>query len=444
MPETGFSEQNKNDAGACSLLHCRACFWDVLYLKNKSVYHWLIVAACSGLAMAAIGISINCAGIFFAVVSADLGVGRGDISVTVTLTNVVTGLMGPFAASRLFGRVPIKLLTGIGSGVTALCFAGMAAANHIVVLYVLSTLMGIVITCYSNVAITYIIGNWFLEKNGVAMGITMSCSGLGGAVFNPLLSAAIEAFGWRAAYLVAAGLVVLLTLPGVLFVIRERPEDKGLLPYGASRGIAPASGRHAGGEKSRLSFGSATFLVTVAFSVLVYAISGFNAQVSGFATSIGLSPAVGALMVSASMIGNVVFKLLIGVLSDAFGAPKACGVMMLLNVIGMSVFAFLPVGGDAVAMASAFLYGSIYSVSAVGIPLVVRYVYGPRMQSVAYSYISLFACISSSCTMTGFGYSYDVFGTYRVGILASVAMAVVVLLLALFLKKIRTPEAAVQ
>ena len=28
-------------------------------LKNKSVYHWLIVAACSGLAMAAIGISIN-------------------------------------------------------------------------------------------------------------------------------------------------------------------------------------------------------------------------------------------------------------------------------------------------------------------------------------------------------------------------------------------------
>ncbi len=77
-------------------------------IKNKSVYHWLIVAACSGLAMAAIGISINCAGIFFAAVSEELGVGRGDVSLTVTLTNVVTGLMGPLVASRLFGRVNIK------------------------------------------------------------------------------------------------------------------------------------------------------------------------------------------------------------------------------------------------------------------------------------------------------------------------------------------------
>ena len=147
-------------------------------------------------------------------------------------------------------------------------------------------------------------------------------------------------------------------------------------------------------------------------------------------------------MVSASMIGNVVFKLLIGVLSDAFGAPKACGVMMLLNIIGMTIFAFLPIGGDAVAMVSAFLYGGIYAVSAVGIPLVVRYVYGPWLHSVAYSYISLFACISSSCTMAGFGYSYDVFGTYRVGVLASVAVAICVVVLIFFLKKVRTPEAA--
>ena len=112
-------------------------------MKNKSVYHWLIVAACSGLAMAAIGISINCAGIFFESVSEDLGVGRGDVSLTVTLTNVLTGLMGPLVASRLFGRVNIKVLAGVGSVVTALCFAGMAAANHIAVFYVLSTLMGL-------------------------------------------------------------------------------------------------------------------------------------------------------------------------------------------------------------------------------------------------------------------------------------------------------------
>ena len=44
--------------------------------------------------------------------------------------------------------------------------------------------------------------------------------------------------------------------------------------------------------------------------------------------------------------------------------------------------------------------------------------------------------------MAGFGYSYDLFGTYRVGVLASVAVALCVVVLIFFLKKVRMPEAA--
>ena len=60
---------------------------------------------------------------------------------------------------------------------------------------------------------------------------------------------------------------------GVLFIIRERPEDKGLLPYGATESMPSAAGRQI--QKGAIAFGSATFLVTVTFSVLVYAVSGF-------------------------------------------------------------------------------------------------------------------------------------------------------------------------
>lgn len=395
------------------------------------------------MAMAAIGISINCAGIFFVSVSEELGVGRGDIALTTTLTNVVTGLMGPFVASRLIGKVNIKWLTGAGALVTTLGFAALSIANHVAVFYVVSVLMGMFITGYSNVVISHIIGNWFQEKHGIAMGITMSCSGLGGAIFNPILSAAIESFGWRNAYLLAAAFVFVLSVPGILFIIKERPEEKGLLPYGAAGSSAPPAAKKTA-EKAKISFGSAAFLVTVAFSVLAYFVSGFNTHVSGFATSIGLTASVGALMVSASMIGNVLFKLLIGVLSDAFGTPKACGVMLISNMIGMTIFSFLPVGGTVVPMISAFLYGGIYAVAAVGIPLVVRYVYGSRLHSVAYSYVSLFACISSSCAMATYGYSYDIFGTYRIAVVASVVIAGLSLASLFFVKKVRTPEAVEQ
>ncbi len=272
--------------------------------------------------------------------------------------------------------------------------------------------MGIVITGYSNVAITYIIGNWFQEKNGFAMGITMSCSGLGGAIFNPVLSAAIEAFGWRAAYLTAAGFVLLLTLPGVLLSSASARRIRGFCPTARQRACRlRRAGRF---KRARLLSAARRFLVTAVFSVLVYAVSGFNAHVSGFATSIGLAPAVGALMVSASMIGNVVFKLLIGVLSDAFGAPKACGVIdaaQYHRYDRLCIFAgWRRCRGDGERL---FLRRHLCGIGG-RYPARRALCLWTAAARVAYSYISLFACISSSCTMAGFGYSYDLFGTYRV------------------------------
>lgn len=393
------------------------------------------------MAMTSIGICINCAGIFFVSVSEALEVGRGAISLTTTIMNLVNGMMGPLVASKLLGKVNIRMLTGAGAVISALCLAGMSAANHVVLFYALSVIMGIFVTGFNNVVITYVIGNWFREKHGFAMGITMSCSGLGGAIFNPVLGAAIEAFGWRNAYLLAGLFVFLIAMPGIVFIIREFPQEKNLLPYGAEHTENMPAAAKTEAAKPKLSFFSGAFLITTAFSVLGYFVSGFNTHVSGFANSIGLSASVGALMVSAGMIGNVVFKLLLGVLSDAFGAPKACSVMLISNMIGMTVFAFLPVGGTVVPMLSALFFGGIFAVAAVGIPLVVRYVYGPRMHSIAYSYISMFACISSSSAMALYGFSYDFFGSYRVAVIASVVIAGLSLLSLAFVDRVRTKDA---
>jgi predicted MFS family arabinose efflux permease len=52
-------------------------------------------------------------------------------------------------------------------------------------------------------------------------------------VFLPLLAAVVDAFGWRAASLVIA-LVCTALLPVVATVLRDRPADVGLLPYGGT------------------------------------------------------------------------------------------------------------------------------------------------------------------------------------------------------------------
>ena len=201
--------------------------------------------------MAAIGISINCAGIFFAAVSEELGVGRGDVSLTVTLTNVVTGLMGPLVASRLFGRVNIKNFNRDWLRVTALCFAGMSAAKHIAVFLCAQYADG-----HRDHRLQQC-GDYIHHRQLVS-GEKRLCNGHHDELLRPWrrdLQSGSERGdrGVRLARGLSHGgrLCSSADAAGRAFVIRERPEDKGLLPYGAAESM-PGCGGQADSKRARL------------------------------------------------------------------------------------------------------------------------------------------------------------------------------------------------
>ncbi len=87
--------------------------------------------------------------------------------------------------------------------------------------------------------------------------------------------------------------------------------------------------------------------------------------------SIGYNVSLGATLLSAGMIGNIVSKLIIGVLSDAIGAVKATITMIIANVIGIIL---LMMGSSSwlLILGGAFLFGSCYSIGAVSLPLLTK------------------------------------------------------------------------
>ena len=79
---------------------------------------------------------------------------------------------------------------------------------------------------------TWIVGEWFLRKRGLATAL----SGLGGStsvMAFPLLNGwLINAYGWRTAWMILGAVVgVTMVIPGWL-LLRDRPETLGLLPDG--------------------------------------------------------------------------------------------------------------------------------------------------------------------------------------------------------------------
>src|SRR4030095_760852 len=72
---------------------------------------------------------------------------------------------------------------------------------------------------------------WFAARRGLVVGIMTASVATGQLVFLPALAALTERVGWRSA---AAVVVVLLGVAAfaVLLVMRDRPSDVGLRPFG--------------------------------------------------------------------------------------------------------------------------------------------------------------------------------------------------------------------
>ncbi len=376
-------------------------------MLQKTLPYILTVAACSGLAASSIGICTNAMGIFYTPVSEELGVGRGAFALHATIAQLVSGFITPLVA-RLLPKYPLRPLLLCSVLPTCLSTALMAFAQNMPSFYILGFFRGIGMGFFSLMPVTAILNNWFHARHGLAVGIALSCSGLSGAVFNPVFSAIIADVGWQTAYLLMALFVLLLALPGV-FLLRFTPAEKQLSPYG---GTAATPSDSVPQSKTAIPWCTSLFLLC-GFTILHTSITGIAQHLTGYADSIGLGLQTGAAMVSACMVGNIATKLLIGILSDKIGPFRAAGLMILTNAGALTALALLPGTAAVPFLAAAFFYGSVYSVGAVGIPLITRRIFGPARYASAYSVLTILTNVGSASALTVIGLLYDVSGSYR-------------------------------
>ena len=78
-----------------------------------------------------------------------------------------------------------------------------------------------------------LVNRWFIKKRGRALGIVATGVPIGVLVFSPLSQYLVLTWGWRATLWFWAAIIAVVLLPAALLV-RNKPEDMGLLPDGVS------------------------------------------------------------------------------------------------------------------------------------------------------------------------------------------------------------------
>ena len=315
-----------------------------------------------------------------------------------SISNLCIGLFTPIVARSLAHghkmRNVLLVATALvlGSGVV------IALAPNTLIMDVAAVVRGIGFAAVAMFVITLYIGNWFQKGRGTITGIALSGSGIGSAIASPIVTACIERFGYQMAYLGFVGFTVLTILP-VIFFCPLTPEEVGL----------------------KLVYLSPTFIVLVLFVLCIVLITTLSGHMASLAQDYGYSAQVGALLLSASMIGNVVSKFVLGALADRIGAFNACVCSLTTTLAGL-VLILLNLGGQNALLASGFLYGTSFSIGSLGISLLTRHIFGDAQYADAYSTISLVTSVASALGVTAAGLAYDVTGSYAAPIIAGIVL----------------------
>ena len=165
----------------------------------------------------------------------DLGIDRvsyATLNFWATLVGAGGALGVGYAVDRLGSRIVLTaVLVALGAVVCFMSLAGSYAA-----LAVWVTLTRALGQSALSVVSLAIVGHWFVRRIDRAMAAYSVAISVGFMAAFPLVGSAVQAWGWRPAWMgiglaIAAGLA-----PLAMLVVRRNPEAIGLLPDGDDRG----------------------------------------------------------------------------------------------------------------------------------------------------------------------------------------------------------------
>ena len=381
---------------------------EVKMMVNKSYKHWMIVFLMCCLAASSIGLCTNAIGVFYTPVSKSLHVLKGTFAMHATLSTLTTALTS-LKMSKIIKKYNYKKILLIGSLLSSILTWMMSYSQSVYSFYILGVLRGIGVGIGGMVPITVIITNWFDEKYGLATSLALSFSGLAGAIFSPLLSSWITCYGWQMTYRLMAICIFILVFPVLIVPWKINPQEENLLPYGYQERKDTIKI-----QDKKISLITISFLCMCLFTLLHTSITGISQHLSCIALSIHLSATSGAILMSLTMIGNISTKLLIGFLSDLLNPIKAVIIMILTNCLSLLLL-FLGVIHQEIMLLyiGSFMFGSIYSVGAVGIPMLTRYFFGNENYARTYSVIGFLTNVGSASSLTLIGYLFDFTKSYQ-------------------------------
>jgi len=397
---------------------------------SRFFYGWVIVAAAFAVTLLGFGSAYTFSA-FLKPLEQEFGASRGEVSLVFSLAGFLYFALG-IVSGPLADRFGARLLASLGMLLvgSGLILAGLA--RNITEVYVAYGLgVGIGVGC-AYVPAVGAVQRWFVRRRGFASGLAVSGIGLGTLVMPPLAGWLIDMAGWRQAYILLGLFAALLGIAMSWLLVND-PRQRGVGPDGdpldAAAGKSSARGITVGeAVRTRQFIGLYAASLACAFGVFVPFV-----HLVPYALDLGISPSSAVLLLGVIGVGSTAGRFFLGGLADRMGRHAS---LVLMHAGIAAALVIWAVAGDFWTLALfAFLFGMFYGGWVAIIPSVAADYFGGRhigsILGVLYTSVAFGTLIGPSAA----GFAFDINHSYRLPILASIAVSLIAAILALSVAK---------
>ena len=395
--------------------------------KAGVFYGWYIVGAVFFMVFFSIGFRQSF-GLFLPSWTEEYGVSVSFLSTVAFAGWMVNGVAQPIVGG-LADRYGARVVAVFSVGVLGLSTAAMALSFNIWALaFFYATLASFSNAGAMFTPITPLITRWFVRRRGAALSV-ITAGGSGGAMLLvPFSAYLLELANWRVALGVIAGMMLVLVLPLLLVVVRDRPSAMGLRPDGdsAESGDGPQRPRLFDGPLTVTHWRQAYRSAPMWQLTLTYVVCGITTAVIAvhfvsFAKSEGISETTAAFAFALLSLANMASVLLMGIfISDRVLRKNALAVIYAVR--GFGFLALLVMPAPAGLWVFAVVAGSSWLATVPQTSALTAEVYGVRNVGSITGMLTMVHMCAGAVAVLVAGYTFDLFGSYDPFWVASVAL----------------------
>jgi MFS family permease len=278
--------------------------------------------------------------------------------------------------------------------------------------------------------VTALVSRWFLHNRGLALGIVSSGVGLGTLLIVPGAERLISSMDWSHAYLVF-GIIAGVLMIGSSFFMRPAPD----FSASARSGIPDATRRPTKPEETLWGALHSTrmLLLLGAFLLFFLCTQMITVHLVNYATDRGISPLVGASLISIIGVVSIAGRMVIGAGAERFGINNT---LIFTRVFMTIAYICLIFTRDLWSFyVFAVIFGFTYGAEVPQIPLFIGKFFGTRAMATLMGFTLFVSNLGGALGPWIAGKLFDVTGGYYWAFIAGTLAAAVSLALSWLLKR---------